>query len=103
MANNVAMSFHTAVSCINRRAFADNFIKVKIIGIIIGKLKIAINVALLLAFAEIAEIKVNVIEKPMLPKNNAVKNSTLFLTGFPATKLNTAKDKKDKKSNNPEL
>ena len=32
-----------------------------------GKPKIANNVALLFAFAAIAEIKVNVIEKPKLP------------------------------------
>ena len=44
------------------------------IGIIIGKLKIAINVELLLALAEMAEMNVNVIEKPILPKNKAVKN-----------------------------
>ena len=69
----MAISFQTAVSCISRNAFADNLIKVSIIGIIIGKLKIAINVALLLALAEMAEMKVKVIEKPILPKNKAVK------------------------------
>ena len=103
MANKVAMSFQTAESCIKRKALADNFIKVKMIGIMIGKLKIAINVALLFAFAEIAEINVKVIEKPILPKNKAVKNWTLSFMGFPATKLKTTKDNNDKNNNNPEL
>ena len=73
MASNVAISFQIAVSCIKRNAFADILIKVSIIGIIIGKLNMAISVELLFAFAEIAEIKVKVIEKPTLPKSKATK------------------------------
>ena len=47
------------------------------IGRMIGKLKIAINVAFWLALDEIAEIKVKVIEKPKLPNNIVDQNRVL--------------------------
>ena len=72
--NRIVISFQTDVSCINRKALAAIFTKVIIIGITIGKLKIAIKVALLLALEAIDETKVNANENPMLPNKIATEN-----------------------------
>ena len=56
------------------------------IGKTTGKLNIAINAAELLALAAIAEIKVNVIEKPMLPSTIAVQYWGGDFVGFPTIK-----------------
>ena len=53
-----------------------------------GKLRIAINVAAWLAFAAMAEMNVNVIEKPRLPSRSVPKKSGTFFTGLPATRPN---------------
>ena len=65
------MSFATVVSA-NFKAFLDKRIKVINIGKTTGKLRIAINAAELFALAAMAEINVNVMEKPMLPSTIAV-------------------------------
>ena len=91
------------VSCSNARAFLEIFIKVPKIGITNGKLKIAISVALLSALEAMALIKVNVIEKPTLPKNKAAQNIVVFLTGFSATTVMAAYDKLTNKNSNPIL
>ncbi len=59
-----------------------------------GNPRIANKVALLLAFAATAEINVNVIEKPKLPKKIANKNIPVSRTGLPTNKLNAAYDNK---------
>ena len=59
----------------SRRAMAERRSKVNKIGKITGKLKIAISVALLFARAAMEEIKVNAIEKPVLPRNRVSANN----------------------------
>ena len=81
---------YVAVSVIKPSAFAVNFTKLKSVGKTIGKLKIAIKVALLFAFEEIAETKVKVMPKPMLPSSKANQNCPCNRTGFSVTKLNKA-------------
>lgn len=72
-------------------AVAVNFTKRIRIGITTGKPIIAIKVAPLFALLAIAEIKVNVIEKPKLPSASVVIKSGISLTGCPATTPNTPK------------
>ncbi len=58
----------------NPKADEDNFININKIGITTGNPKIAIKVALLLDFEAMAEINVNVIENPILPRKIANQN-----------------------------
>lgn len=55
------------------------------IGIIMGKLSIAIRVLLLLAFDAMLETMVSVEENPIAPNNMVIKNRLLFTTGLPST------------------
>lgn len=70
----MAISFQTEVSCNSRKALAAIFTNVIIIGITIGKLKIAIKVALLFALDAIEDTNVKANEKPMLPSKIATEN-----------------------------
>ena len=85
------MSLFTLVSLIRPSAFADNLMSCSKIGKMVGKLKIAMSVALLLAFAAMPDINVNVIANPMLDNKMAIENCQISFTGFPATKLKTIK------------
>ena len=55
-------------------AFLDTLMAIKRMGIITGKLKIAIKVALLLALEAMPETMVKHAEKPMEPKNKLSTN-----------------------------
>ena len=55
-------------------AFFDSLMSTINRGIMIGKLKMAINVKLLFAFEAMAETIVNNEEKPKLPNNNVIVN-----------------------------
>lgn len=89
IANKIIISSLIAESKLPGKAFCDTFTNSINIGMTIGKPKIAIKLALLSAFEEIAEINVNVIENPKLAKNIATKNNCKSRTGLPKTKLNT--------------
>ena len=73
---------------------ADSFISVMRIGRMMGKLRIAMSVALLFAFTEIALMKVKVIENPTLLKPNPTRKRPISRTGFPTKRLNNPKANK---------
>ena len=103
MDNKIIISLSIEESCIKAKAFDDIFTKVINIGMIMGKPKIAIRLALLLALDAIADINVNVIENPKLAKNIAKKNKLLSRTGLPITKLNMPYAKKLNNNSNKVL
>ena len=89
MATNIIMSLFTLVSLIKPSAFADNLMSCNKMGKMVGKLKMAMSVALLLAFAAMPDINVNVMAKPILDNKMAIENCQISFTGLPATKLKT--------------
>ena len=92
-----------AVSLIKPIALDDILINSSSIGMTNGKLSIAISVELLFAFAAMADTNVIAIDKPILPKNKALRNCPILRTGFSATTLKAKKDNKDKSSNKTTL
>ena len=103
MESKITTSFQTPVSVIKPSALAENLTKVKSTGIIIGKLNIAIKVALLVALEAIAETKVKVIDKPVAARINPMKKAQSSRTGLPITKPNNNHVKRFNTNNNSEL
>jgi len=81
----------------------DKRTKVSKMGKTTGKLRIAINVALLLAPDAMAAMNVNAIENPRLPSINVRKKSGKSLTGLPATNPKVSKASKPSTNNNKVL
>ena len=68
-------------------AKVETLITVNNKGSIIGKLKTAIKVVLLLVLDAIAATKVKTVAIPMLPNNNPEMNKPVPSMGFPINKL----------------
>ena len=68
-----------------------------------GRLKIAINVKLLLDFEAIAETIVNNEEKPKLPSKRVTKKSGKSCIKLPTKRVYTIKHNVDKRESNKEL
>ena len=79
--NAIAKSFNQ--ERYGRFIYYYTLIRIKIIGIITGKLRMAIKVALLPAFEAIPDTKVIVEEKPAAPKTITKTNRPISFTGFP--------------------
>ncbi len=89
MATKIRMSVLVEVSINKRRDAADNFRSVSRVGMFSGNAKIVSNVALLLAFADIPEMKVKTIENPTLLNMIAEMKPPKSFTGLPTKKANT--------------
>lgn len=88
MAKSILMSLCTPSLAKGSIAFFDKLTKVTRMGMINGKLSMAIKLALLSVLAEMAEIKVKVTENPRLPRPTASRKGRRFTTAFPTNKLN---------------
>ena len=85
MASKVVISSMLVDRSSPSMAFLDNFISISSIGIITGKLRMAIKEVVFEALEAIPEIMVSDVEKPKAPNNIVTKNSRSSCTGLPIT------------------
>lgn len=100
---NITRSLLYEASVERCKAWEESWMSTASVGITTGNPKIAIKVALLPVFADIAAINVKIKENPRLASSKIRKNNLLSCTGFSVKKLSSVNASSRMPSNRKKL